>query len=140
MTTPPREMTRPAPGRRDTRQRRAVLGALERATGFASAQAIHARLRAAGTPVGMATVYRVLRDLADTGQVDVVRDDAGEQQFRRCTPGHHHHLVCVACGRAVEVESVAVERWAEEMGRANGFTDVHHDVELFGTCSRCAGA
>ena len=115
-----------------------MLATLDAAPGFASAQAIHARLRASGTPVGMATVYRVLRDLADTGQVDVVRDDAGEQQYRRCTPGHHHHLVCVACGRAVEVESATVERWADEVGRANGFTGVHHDVEIFGTCPRCA--
>jgi Fur family transcriptional regulator, ferric uptake regulator len=130
----------PAPGavQRDTRQRRAVLAALDGADGFRSAQAIHASVRDAGAKVGLATVYRSLKLLSESGEVDVVRDEAGEQLYRRCeASSHHHHLVCVSCGTAIEVESAPVERWAARVGEDHGFSEVHHSIEVFGTCGSC---
>jgi Fur family ferric uptake transcriptional regulator len=124
---------------RDTRQRRAVLSALGQTGSFRSAQAIHASIRQAGEKIGLATVYRALKMLSDAGEVDVVRDDAGEQLYRRCGTSHHHHLVCVSCGTAVEVESAPMERWAVKVGEAHGFSDVWHSLEVFGTCSQCVG-
>lgn len=124
---------------RDTRQRRAVLAALGEMGSFRSAQMIHSSILRGGQRIGLATVYRTLRLLNDAGEVDVVRDDAGEQLFRRCEASqHHHHLVCVSCGTAVEVESAPMERWAEAVGREHGFSEVRHSVEVFGTCPRCA--
>jgi Fur family ferric uptake transcriptional regulator len=124
---------------RHTRQRRAVLAALGQTGSFRSAQAIHASIRQTGEKVGLATVYRALKVLSDAGELDVVRDDAGEQLYRRCGTSHHHHLVCVSCGTAVEVESAPMERWAVRVGEAHGFTDVSHSLEVFGTCAQCAG-
>lgn len=107
--------------------------------GFQSAQQIHDRLRDGGVTVGLATVYRGLQLLADSGEVDVLRTDAGEATYRYCSDGHHHHLVCRSCGRTVEVESAEVERWAGRSAAAHGFTDVSHSLEVFGTCAECAG-
>ena len=126
---------------RETRQRRALLEALDDSPEFRSAQAIHAALREAGVQVGLATVYRSLKQLADGHEVDVVRDAAGEQLFRRCAAvRHHHHLVCRVCGTAVEVESAPVEDWAAAVGREHGFSDVGHSLEVFGVCSECHAA
>jgi Fur family transcriptional regulator, ferric uptake regulator len=124
---------------RDTRQRRAVLAALGQTGSFRSAQAIHTSIRQTGEKIGLATVYRALKMLSDSGEVDVVRDDTGEQLYRRCGTSHHHHLVCVSCGTAVEVESAPMERWAVKVGEAHGFSDVWHSLEVFGTCAPCAG-
>jgi Fur family ferric uptake transcriptional regulator len=86
------------------------------------------------------TVYRHLQSLADAGQVDVLRNDDGESVYRRCpTDAHHHHLVCRACGRSVEVEGPEVEAWASSIAAEHGFTEVSHTVEVFGTCGDCAG-
>jgi Fur family ferric uptake transcriptional regulator len=123
---------------RHTRQRRAVLAALGQTGSFRSAQVIHASIRQSGEKIGLATVYRALKMLSDAGEVDVVRDDAGEQLYRRCGAAHHHHLVCVSCGTAVEVESAPMERWASKVGAAHGFSDISHSLEVFGTCARCA--
>ena len=65
-------------GRIQTRQRTAVWAALETAGEFQSAQQLHARLRADGDGVGLATVYRTLQQLADDGAVDVLRTADGE--------------------------------------------------------------
>ena len=123
---------------RSTRQRSAVSAALAETDGFTSAQDLHARLRQRGERVGLTTVYRTLQGLADAGEIDVMRPVGGEQLYRRCSRGHHHHLVCRSCGRAVEVAGGAVESWADSVAGQHGFVDVSHTMELFGTCPECA--
>ncbi len=124
---------------RPTRQRAAVATALNQVEEFRSAQDIHTMLRDSGDSIGLTTVYRALQAMADAGQVDVLRTDDGEAVYRRCSTGHHHHLVCRSCGRTVEVDGPAVERWADRVARDNGFIDVSHTLEVFGTCADCAG-
>ena len=123
---------------RATRQRAAVSSILDEIDDFRSAQDIHAILRSRGDSVGLTTVYRTLQALADAGKVDVLRTGDGESVYRRCSTSHHHHLVCRNCGRTVEVEGPAVERWAEKIGAEHGFVRVTHNVEVFGTCPDCA--
>ncbi|NAZ85792.1 Fur family transcriptional regulator [Kineococcus indalonis] len=126
------------PARRSTRQRSAVSALLDEADAFLSAQELHARLRERGDSVGLATVYRALQALAEDGDVDVLRTDDGEAVYRRCSTGHHHHLVCRSCGRTVEVEGPQVESWARRVGAEHGFTAVEHVVEVFGVCAACS--
>ena len=126
--------------RRPTRQRTALLSLLGELDGFRSAQDMHALLRDRGDTVGLATVYRTLQALVDEGQVDVLRGSDGEASYRRCSPAHHHHLVCRTCGRTVEVADPPVEHWAARVAADHGFADVQHQLEIFGTCSGCAAA
>ena len=125
------------PGRRSTRQRDAVADYLRAEATFVSAQQIYAALREQGSTIGLATVYRALQGLVDDGAVDALRTDDGEVVYRRCDSDvHHHHLVCRECGRTVEVEGPAVERWAQAVAGQHGFHDVSHTLEIFGTCDR----
>src|SRR3712207_7403069 len=57
---------------------------------------------------------RALQALAEDGEVDVLRGADGEAVYRRCSPVHHHHLVCRSCGATVEVADAPVERRSEE--------------------------
>ena len=123
--------------RRPTRQRAAVEALLVDIDDFNSAQNLHARLRAQGQAVGLATVYRTLQAMATDGEVDMLRTVDGEAVYRRCSTGHHHHLVCRSCGRTVEVEGPAVESWADKVSAEHGFSDVQHTLEIIGTCSDC---
>ena len=123
--------------RRPTRQRAAVEAVLADFDDFTSAQTLHARLRAQGHAVGLATVYRTLQAMAADGGVDMMRTSDGEAIYRRCSNGHHHHLVCRNCGRTVEVEGPAVESWTDKISAENGFSDVHHTLEIFGLCATC---
>src|SRR5690242_10340862 len=126
---------------RATRQRAAVAAALDEVDEFRSAQELHDMLKHKGDSVGLTTVYRTLQNLADAGEVDVLRTSDGESVYRRCSTGeHHHHLVCRVCGKAVEVEGPAVEKWAEAIAAEHGYVNVAHTVEIFGTCAECASA
>jgi Fe2+ or Zn2+ uptake regulation protein len=56
--------------------------------------------------------------------------------------GHHHHVVCVSCGR---VDDVSLDRAAEKaldevvrkVATATGFTVSEHTLEIEGTCPAC---
>jgi Fur family ferric uptake transcriptional regulator len=127
-----------ASAQRNTKQRSAVSAVLNDVDGFNSAQDLHAKLRERGERVGLTTVYRTLQGLADAGEIDVMRPPGGEHLYRRCSEGHHHHLVCRSCGSTVEVLGPAVESWAERVAAEQGYTDLSHTLEIFGTCPRCA--
>jgi Fur family ferric uptake transcriptional regulator len=123
---------------RMTRQRTAVVEALDEIADFRSAQQLHETLRARGESVGLATVYRALQALADASEVDVLRAEDGESLYRRCARReHHHHLVCRMCGRTVEIDGPTVEAWASKVAAAQGFDDIEHTIELWGTCADC---
>jgi len=123
---------------RPTRQRIAVAEAMASVDDFRSAKEIHELLGKRGEPVGLATVYRTLQRLAEAGELDVLRTEDGEALYRRCSDTHHHHLVCRSCGRTVEVEGPAVERWTRAIAAEHSFSDVSHSLEIFGTCASCA--
>ncbi|MGV8874467.1 MAG: Fur family transcriptional regulator [Rhodococcus sp. (in: high G+C Gram-positive bacteria)] len=137
-TAPPRRPV--AVGVRATKQRSAISDLLDTIEEFKSAQDLHDELRKRGEGIGLTTVYRTLQTLADAGTVDVLRSDNGESVYRRCSSGHHHHLVCRSCGFTVEVEGPTVEKWSQSVAETNGFTDVSHTIEIFGTCSQCRTA
>ncbi|MFV0426678.1 MAG: Fur family transcriptional regulator [Beutenbergiaceae bacterium] len=123
---------------RMTRQRAALAELLETTPDFNSAQQLHSMLKDAGHDVGLATVYRTVQAMAEAGDVDVLRLEDGEAQYRRCARGHHHHLVCRECGRTVELAGEAVERWASRIAQEHEFVEVEHTAELVGTCAQCA--
>jgi Fur family ferric uptake transcriptional regulator len=123
---------------RQTRQRAAVADLLSRTNLFRTANQIHDDLRRDGEDIGLTTVYRTLQMMADANQLDLIRTDDGETAYRRCSMGHHHHLVCRDCGRTIEVEGPAIERWTDRIAADHGFSDVQHHLEIFGLCSNCA--
>ena len=128
----------PGKEQRVTKQRLAVSAALDELDDFVSTQELHRILQERGSSVSLATSYRILQSLADDGLVDVLRNADGEVVYRRCAvTGHHHHLLCRNCGKAVEVEAPSVEAWAARIASEHGFTAVEHTVEIFGLCPEC---
>lgn len=126
---------------RMTRQRRQVLDFLSDEPGFRSAQEVHTGLRSAEHRIGLATVYRTLQALADSGELDTLRRPDGEQGYRRClTTRHHHHLVCRSCGTVIEVEDEPVRAWLRELCQQTGFSAEGHVVEVTGRCADCVSA
>lgn len=127
-------------GLRPTRQRVAVLTAVERLGVFTSAQAIHDDLVRVGERVGLSTVYRSLHALAERGTLDAVRGHDGEVLYRKCQDALHHHLVCRRCGEAVEIPGAMVLRAADRWARDAGYVDTEVVLEVFGLCPRCVDA
>lgn len=122
---------------RQTRQRAAVRALFAGSDEFHTAQQVHGALLEQGDKVGLATVYRTLQSMAEANELDAVRSPEGEMTYRACSSGHHHHLICRNCGKAVEIEAAVVEAWAETVARQHGFRDAGHELEMFGLCQDC---
>lgn len=125
--------------KRNTWQREAVRAAMASERTFISAQTLYDKLRAEGSPIGLATVYRSLSALAQAGEADTINSPEGENLFRFCTTGkHHHHLICRGCGATEEIDAAEVERWAEDIASKHGFSKPQHIIDIFGVCARCS--
>lgn len=129
-----------SPARRTTRQRVAINELFDTEDSFLTAQQVHDELVQRGVKVGLATVYRNLQTMGEEGELDAIRAEDGEMAYRRCSPVHHHHLVCRQCGKVVEIgQEETIEDWAREIGSRYGFTETGHELELFGLCAECSG-
>ena len=126
------------PGTRLTPQRRAVLAAVAAERGAFTVVEIHDRARRAEPRLGLATTYRTVELLRQTGSLRPLAAK-GEHAYVRCHEGHHHHLVCLACGSVEETELCAAPS-AAELRRQHGFSPETHEVEIYGTCVRCSEA
>jgi Fur family transcriptional regulator, ferric uptake regulator len=124
-------------GLKRTRQRLAILRSVPGEGRPVTAQDLYARLRHSRGSPGLATVYRTLRSLAEAGVLRTFPAGEGEIAYRRCEPGHHHHLICDRCGRVLEIPSCEVEEWAAAVAARRGFTASRHQADIFGLCDSC---
>lgn len=90
--------------------------------------------------VGRATVYRVLRLLVDTSLMCRVLLEDGEMRYQLSSAGHHHHLLCIACGAAADLSGCDVESRLREAANAVGFQMSGHWLEVYGRCGNCQPA
>ena len=124
--------------RRNTLQKTAVLEQLSNTDEFVSAQELHQKISQSGKKLGLTTVYRALTEMVEQGMADSLSISDGEMRYRICTPEHHHHLICRVCGKTVEFDMPGFEELALQVAKANGFTELSHEIELFGVCKDCS--
>ncbi len=121
---------------RSTPQRRAILSAIADEPGSFTVVDVYDRARRREPRLGLATVYRTVELLRQTGSLRSLPSE-GRPAYVRCRPGHHHHLVCLRCGTVEETELCAAPSEAE-VRRRHGFRAETHEVDIYGTCARCA--
>ena len=119
--------------------RREVVEFLGRQDCCSTAQEIHDALRAEGSRVGIASVYRALDGLAALGLVQRVDFGDGTSRFEPADPGgdHHHHLVCGECGKVEPFADPRLEQAIEAVEERSGYSVATHDVVLRGACADC---
>lgn len=119
---------------RDTRQRRAIREAISAADRPLTPAEIHAGARGQVQGLGLATVYRTLRILADEGVIAEVQVPGEAPRYEMADKAHHHHFYCRSCERVFEVEGCP----GDLAGLTPpGFALDGHELLLFGTCAGC---
>jgi Fe2+ or Zn2+ uptake regulation protein len=128
-------------GIRLTHGRRATLQAIADAEGPRTATEIQADL---SETIPLSSLYRSLSVLSAAGVLAAHHDAGGIMRFELAEwlAGHHHHLVCVSCGTAVDVvpdssQERAIEQLVEQLAAASGFAVTGHRLEIEGRCASC---
>jgi Fur family transcriptional regulator, ferric uptake regulator len=120
---------------RQTRQRQAIRDAIAKAHHPVTPKDILDSAQNEIEGLGLATVYRTLKILAEAGIVRTVDIPGESPRYELADKEHHHHFYCRACGKAFEVE-----------GCPGDFSDLTpakfvlegHELVLFGRCGGCA--
>jgi Fe2+ or Zn2+ uptake regulation protein len=126
-----------AAGKRITPQRRLVLDIFARATGHLDAGDIYELGRQRDPRLSLSTVYRTLSILKETGVVRELHLDDEHHHYELDVKDEHSHLVCLGCGRVIEVDSEAMVAMAESLGDAHDFEIASAHIELSGYCAAC---
>ncbi len=120
-------------GFRMTPQRLAILEALHEG-GHLSPAEVFAHV--AHTGLTETTVYRTLDFLAENDILLVANRGNGHLAYE-LTGGHHHHLLCRACGAQVEIEPQLLQPLFEQLHDQTGFkVDAGH-ITFRGLCPTC---
>jgi Fur family ferric uptake transcriptional regulator len=113
-----------------------LLSELHAAAGELTGQALHARLRGGAGAMGLATVYRHLRQLQQRGLVRCRHLPSGEALYAP-TDRDEHHLTCVDCGDTRVLPHCPVHDVHLPGAELGGFTPLFHTLEFFGLCAPC---
>ena len=128
-------------GYRLTPQRHAVLKAIADSHDHVTPAEICARVRQEYPAIGLATVYRVINLLTELKLICRVSLGGDSQSYVMRRPvGHHHHLVCSQCGRAVDFSDCGLSQLEERLSKDTGFKIEGHLLEVYGRCLDCCGA
>ena len=103
-----------------------------------SGQELHALLRQGPQPMGLATVYRHLRQLQQRGLIRCRHLPSGEALFAP-VERDEHHLTCVDCGTTLVLEHCPMHEVELHGDHAEGFQMLFHTLEFFGLCRSCQG-
>jgi Fur family ferric uptake transcriptional regulator len=123
--------------------RASLIGLLDLQRCALSAAEIEEALREGdgGRPVARASIYRILEELESLKLITRVEVGQGLARFEAAREeGHHHHMVCDACGQVIPFEDPELERSIQRLARRVTFTVAEHDVVLHGACAECAAA
>src|SRR5580704_17544566 len=125
-------------GLKHTEQRDTILRTFLETREHLSTDELHQLVKKKDAKIGVTTVYRTLKLLAECGLASEVAFHDGitryEHQYNRRS---HHHMVCTGCGSSVEFFSSDIERIEREIGRKHKYLTTRHTFQIYGVCENC---
>lgn len=120
---------------RDTQQRRTILDVVQQSARPLSPQEILERAQATLPKLGIATVYRAVKQMEEAGDLAPVDLPGEGRRYERAGMKHHHHFSCRDCGRVFDLHGCPgnIDRLVPK-----GFKLETHEILLYGLCDRCA--
>lgn len=125
-------------GLRMTRPRKEVVAILKESKVPLTPQTIHQRAITRNCDIGLVSVYRTLDLLSELDLVRRVHGQDGCHGYVLASPGHHHHLICHKCGKAVEFTgSGDLSDFITRIESNTGFAIDEHILQFYGLCQQC---
>ena len=122
-----------------TTQRRVVAQVLAGEHVHLTADDVYERAVAQLPEISRATVYNMLKDLTDLGEVLEVTIDARAKRYDPNANDPHQHLVCERCGLIRDVHPKAEAALSLPARERHGFVLTGVDIVYRGLCPACGG-
>ena len=122
-----------------TKQRRAVLEAFLGSEDHVSAEELYKLVTEKEPKIGLATVYRTLSLLTQSGLASELDFGDGQKRYEhKFMHSHHDHMICTECGKIIEFSHPMIEKLQEEVAGRHSFKLTSHKLDLFGLCAECS--
>jgi len=122
-------------GWRLTAQRRVIAEAMTGEHVHLAADEVLQRARTTLPEVSLATVYNTLNELVSIGEVVELTHADGRKRYDPNVVERHHHLVCIDCGRMLDVRTDDPRLPADQR---HGFEVLDVEVTFRARCPDCA--
>lgn len=123
-------------GYRSTAPRRAIVKVVEDMQEGFTAEDVIGEL----PKVGRATVFRALKLFLEVGIICRLSLLDGTPRYMLSRIEHHHHTICIKCGKIGEFRAATVERLIRAIGADLSGEIVGHRIELDVVCQTCLSA
>jgi Fur family ferric uptake transcriptional regulator len=87
--------------------------------------------------IGIATVYRTLTLLEDSGIASSISFGAQGKKYELGLKNHHDHLICSECGKIIEFFDETIEEQQEKIAKKFNFKMSDHTMKIVGLCENC---
>jgi Fe2+ or Zn2+ uptake regulation protein len=124
-----------AAGGRVTPQRRLIANILQEQDGHLSADEIYLLARQRHASISLATVYRTLGWLKESGLVSELRLTSDRCHYE--IDKAHQHMVCLLCGKVIEFACSNYRDVLDDRAIQHGFRIARVSVKLLGYCADC---
>jgi Fur family ferric uptake transcriptional regulator len=118
-------------GLRMTEQRRVIARVLSEAHDHPDVEELHRRAHAADPHISIATVYRTVRLLEESGIITRHDFRDGRSRYEEQGETHHDHLIDLKSGRVIEFVDKEIEQLQDAIARRLGYRLVEHRLELY---------
>lgn len=121
---------------RYSKQRELVLSALKKNVVHPTADFIYSVVRKELPNISLATVYRNLNMLAETGTIKRIEGLNGSVHFDSNTH-NHYHFICTKCNKVYDVDYDIAPDLADKVMLETGLFVEEYDISFKGTCQKC---
>ena len=124
-------------GFRITPQREMIIQIIAHSDTHLTAEQIYAQVSQRTRALNLATVYRTLELLVETGAISRLDLGDGQVSYAAHHHGSHIHLVCRCCGAMINASQDLLETLDTQLQAQYSFTaDLQH-ISIPGVCAAC---
>lgn len=125
-------------GLRNTRQREEILDVFLSSGGHITVDELFDKVKKRDSSIGYATVHRNLNLLLEAGLAEEIKIGKEKTRYEQMHMREHHdHLICLKCGRFIEVFDENIEKLQNRLAEEKEFIPVRHKLEIYGYCKKC---
>ncbi len=121
-----------------TPEREEIIEAIVKLQKHFDAEDIYQQLRKQKSDVSLATVYRTIPLLVDSGLIMETLHCREKVLYEKIyNKRRHDHMVCINCGKIIEFYNEDVEKLQDEICHKYQFVATEHRLGIKGYCKEC---